>query len=299
MELESLVIITVTVILVLQIVSLFLIAGMGKSIRALKDVRPPSAAPQGDRFDRKNNDFRRHDKRPFQDGRPQRPPQQQQQPAPQQHAQAAADPVEKSLRDINLRLKNAERDQEFARRKLQQDNFNRGDRDRDNNRNRDDRGDHRGGRDRDRHRGGHNRDNRRDNWQDRNRDRGPQSGPAQGAPAGGEQPSYEKREILPGTQPEMSTAPLYGSRAPVMEPAAQAADMAPADFASSENLEHGRKVVINRNPVVESAGATPEASGPSSPSAGPIGPEEETTISNPGESSGEIIFGRRKGQQQQ
>lgn len=77
-------------------------------------------------------------------------PQKQQAVTPQPKGKPPVTSVEKSLRDINLRLKNAERDQEKARKKLggsnSQDSGRKSSRDRDQGRNR--------GRDRDRDQGG-------------------------------------------------------------------------------------------------------------------------------------------------
>jgi hypothetical protein len=306
MDRASLAVIIVGVVLVLQIVSLVLIAGMRKAVRALKEVRVAPAAP-AERFERKNNDFRRQEKRPFPDQRPRHQPQAQPAPQAAPAPAIAVDPVEKSLRDINMRLKNAERDQEFARKKIQE-NFNRGDQPR----NRDgggDRGDHRGGRGgRDRHRGG-GRDHRRDNWQDRNREpQSQQSFAETAAPSSNEQPTFEKREYVPGTQPEMHVAPQYEPQrpAPIMEPVAVSAstgpDIVPTDFGSNENIEHGRKVMINRRPLKnetpESTGGAPEAQA-SSPEVGgavstPINADATSTGSSE-ESTAEITFGRRKG----
>jgi len=279
LELAYIAIIISAVVLLLQVLSLALIAGMQKSLRNLKEARPTSMPP-AERFERKNADFRRHEKRPYQDQKPQ----------PAAAAGTPIDPVEKSLRDINLRLKSAERDQEFARRKIQE-NFSSGDHPR----NRDDR-DHRGNRDRDHH----HRNHRRDNWQDRNRPGAPQQQqPASTVPSqpGGEQ-TVEKKAFSP-LPPELQV------QAPV-QPAVPATgqDLGATDYGSDENLQHGRKIIVKRRmlkdelPEDSKAEATTVEGTPVRPVEAPApqaaeSPEEETRMSTGPTPENEIRFGRR------
>jgi hypothetical protein len=289
MELALMAITISIVVLVVQVVSLVLITGMRKSLKNLKEVRPlPSAVPS-DRFEKRNPDFRRHEKRPYQDQRPQQPA-----------AVTPIDPVEKSLRDINLRLKSAERDQEFARRKIQE-NFSRGDRPRDrDDRDRDDRN-RRGNRDRD-----HHRNHRRDNWQDRNRSGAPQSQqqelqPAVSTPSAqpyGE-PAVEKKAFTPFTP--STPAPELQATVQAVPETGQNQGLEAADFASDENLQHGRKIIVKRRtlndePAEASPGSVTDAPAPSPAPPPAENLEEETRISatttdTPPE--GEIRFGRR------
>jgi hypothetical protein len=323
MDLALIAVVISLIVFVFQIVTLVLIAGMKKSLGSIKAA--PAPAAERDRFEKRDNEFRRHDRRPQQDNRPR----QQQQPQPQQQqpaATAAGESVDKSLRDINLRLKNAERDQENARRRMQQgggvsqdqhrgrgDRFDRGDRgerfDRGDRGDRFDRGD-RGDRGDREHRGRDHRGNRHDrhrdrggrgNWQDRDRNRqGGQYGQQPGAPvpaaAPEGEPMFERKDII---APEMQANP------PVEAPVTATPDLAPADYSSDENLEHGRKIIVKRRMLQGESSEAGAAAGAddsqgtaeAAPAAAPVAvssPGEETaTGSEPGQ-EGEIMFGRRK-----
>jgi hypothetical protein len=289
-------------VLVLQIIILVLIAGTRKSIAGLKTApQPAQPAIERERPPRRDNDFRRNDRRPFNDQkqRPQQQPQSQQQPPAGASQAPAEEGIEKSLRDINLRLKNAERDQEFARRRMQENlsrdpQRNRDDRNRDRNR-------PHGGRDRnDRH---GNRDHRRGNWHDRQDQRRDhrQDRPMSPAPQGPAAPL--------SAEPTPASEPLFEAKAPVVlepmisAPAQEAPvvandqDQSSADYGSEEGLQHGRKIIVKRRPL-----STEESSGESlqnnSDAASPVqampsGPEEETSFSGPDASAAEIKFGRR------
>ncbi|MBN2188029.1 MAG: hypothetical protein JW699_01140 [Chitinispirillaceae bacterium] len=293
MELALTAIIIAAVVLLLQIVSLAQIAGIRKSMRPQQQDSRPQQIPHGDRFDKRNQDFRRHERRPFQEQRPQQPA-----------AATQIDPVEKSLRDLNLRLKSAEREQESARRKIQ-DNFSRGD----NPRGRDDRDRNRGSRDRDRN---YQRNPRRDNWQDRNRSGGFQQQPPQAAPQHRNEPFVEKQGLnlpVPEIQPPvqqtagLSTGPAAGQ------------NLGAGDFGSDDNLEHGRKIIVKRRMLkddVETETSAESTSVEEAPSraasdrtAASFSPavsfptehrEEETKIGDAGpdlNTDGGIKFGRR------
>jgi len=153
-------IIVAAAVLLLQIISLAKIAGLKKIITGLSKI-PTLANVPNERYEKKSGDFRRQEKRNF----PEQRVRQEKPPVEAGLALPAADPVEKSLRDINMKLKHAERDQEAARKRIT-DPLSRGDH-------------HRGGGRNDRDRRGHRdregqRSNRRDNWQDRNRTSEPQ-----------------------------------------------------------------------------------------------------------------------------
>jgi hypothetical protein len=113
MDVAAIVITASLIIIVLQVVSIVLILKNKKSV--VVPQAAPAAQPAQSSYDqrdfRKRRDENRFNRRPGfeQKQRPVAPPQQ----PPQ-----AVDYVEKSLRDINLKLKNAERDQENARKKI-------------------------------------------------------------------------------------------------------------------------------------------------------------------------------------
>ena len=276
-------IILAAAVLLLQIVSMAQIAGIRKSLRTPREERPAAPQQPGDRFEKRPSDFRRnerhdrHDRRPFPDQRPQ-------QPAP---AATPIDPVEKSLRDINLRLKSAEREQESARRKIQ-DNFSRGDQPR----NRDDRDRGRGNRDRD-----YQRNPRRDNWQDRNRSGGFQQ-QQQPAPAAPQQPRSE-----PVVEQKAANLPAPESMAPVKQVVPQdLQETIVSDFSADQNLEHGRKIIVKRRMLKdelpeETSGEATSVEETPLRAAAPIVLKEEETKIGPGpnkDSNGEIRFGRRR-----
>ncbi|MBN1308967.1 MAG: hypothetical protein JXA18_13675, partial [Chitinispirillaceae bacterium] len=69
MELGAIALIVSALVVLLQIITLVLIAGTRKSIAGLKTAVPaapqPVALPERDRMGGRNNDFRRHDRRPL------------------------------------------------------------------------------------------------------------------------------------------------------------------------------------------------------------------------------------------
>jgi hypothetical protein len=313
MDIALIAIIISLVVLVFQIVTLVLIAGMKKSIGSIKAAPAPAPAVERERSERRDNDFRRHERRPYQDNRPRQQQQTQQQPAPSAPS-ASGEMVDKSLRDINLRLKNAERDQENARRRMQQGGFpqdqqrggrDRGDRfdrgDRDHRGDRGDRGerDHRGGRD---HRGSRHDRHRdrggRGNWQDRNRQGGQYEQSQQpGMPAPAAAPEndslFEKQDLA---VPEIQANPVVEAAAPTTP------DLAPSDVPAEENLEHGRKIIVKRRMLQgesseASADAPADSQGSAEAAPAPLAvssPEEETTMNSTPAPETEITFGRRK-----
>jgi len=271
---DELTLVAVFVVIILQIVTLSVVLGNkkqgGKPVHTprhghggegrpeRKDGGDPRRAQSGSGNAKKPGENRDRGGKPQQQGGR---PQQQQQNQP-----ASIDPMEKSLRDINLRLKNAERDQENARKKIQdggprdgrpQQRGERGERN-----DRPDRGDRnnrggsgRGGNGGDRNappRGGQrdaNREPRRDGGRPDRPER--QSGEPDGQePAG---PQYQERPPRQFQQPEQSAAS-----------APQAPDIVANDFGVSEDqLQHGRKF-MKRRTLPESAGGdtTPETDAP-------------------------------------
>jgi len=206
-------------VLVLQIITIILlITGKKKQGRASTDVRRPNPEFRGEKKDsdprkpvggsRKPGDNRSGSSRPPQQNRPQ----------PSQPA-GTIDPMEKSLRDINLRLKNAEREQENARKKFQEGGNGAGN-GRDGRDNRDGRPHQRGG----------NR-NDRSGPRDFNRD----------------QPRRENRPERPQYRSEQENTGFQAAATeqPVITPAAP--DIVVNDIGVSEDqLQHGRKFTAKR-----------------------------------------------------
>jgi hypothetical protein len=113
MDVATIVITASLIIILLQVVSIVLIVKNKKSV-VVSQAAPP-VQPAQSSYDQR--DFRKR----REDNRFTRKPGFEQKPrpvAPQQQPPQAVDYVEKSLRDINLKLKNAERDQENARKKI-------------------------------------------------------------------------------------------------------------------------------------------------------------------------------------
>jgi hypothetical protein len=332
----------------LQIITLILVAGMRKAKSASDastEVKAPQSTQQttygqqgargasGDRFEKRDQDFRRHEKRPYNDQRDRSrssSPSASPAVAPAAASPAApADPVERSLRDINMRLKNAERDQEFARRKLQENLGNDrpprggregGDRDYRSREGGDrDRGGRSGGdrefrspaqrdggdRDRSR-RGGRDRNPRRDNWQDRSRSSAPQMEQAPGTSVTNDEPVFENKDAaLPIAAPETAVTfqPAPVQPAPVQsqpEPSG-GADLTPSDF-NADDLQHGRKIIVKRRPLTGeeggeegSAAEARSESETSSPAAPAVQANTEPTPSSDvgPEAAEPVQFGRR------
>jgi hypothetical protein len=286
MDLAALAISISLLVLVLQIITLVLIGKTRKSLSGLKTAPQTAPSNERDRYGKRDFESRHHEKRNFQDQKPRHLFQ-------QSHSAQSSPPVnddvkEQSLRDINLRLKNAERDQESARRRLQERLPGEG------YQNRNDRGRNKG-RDRN-HRHG-NRDHRRGNWQDR-RDRQDHNKPqasqrpvptAITLPAPIEEPVFEqKNSIAPDT-----VAPQVVTQDRIAEP-----DMQPVDFSSEEGLQHGRKIIVKRRPLKEeSSEGTLDAAVPanesSTPAFPPANPEQKTDSGATEPIDNEIKFGRR------
>ena len=316
MELAA--IIATVLVVILQIITIALVVGNRKNVRDQVGKASPALSNEKNE-DRKERDFRIQNRRPVQDQRP-KPPIQQ--PA----NTGSVETVEKSLRDINLKLKNAERDQEFARKKVQEnfpkdsnrrpngnernpgnernsrgsrdsrdrDGRERDSRDRDS-RDRDSRESRQGGNDRNRGRGG--------SWQERNKSR-------------------ESMSFGPAAQSDENQNPLLSqdqSSVPFQEPISQTpvasitdteSDIVSTDLGSDDSLQHGRKILVKRrmlkeDEVQQSDGA--EESTDSSDSSPVSISAESTANSDKSDSSGstesnesaekssdgEIRFGRR------
>lgn len=198
------------VVVILQIITLSLLRNTRKMVRELAEHKPANSFHN----ERRDRDMRQNNRRPVMENknRPQMPNN------TTTNTTAAVDPVEKSLRDINLKLKNAERDQEFARKKIQ-DNFSK-----DPNRRREN---GKGGRDQ-------RRGDRRPNWNDKNsrRDNNPH-------PTMDSQIKEENEEIKKPVEP-VQEVPANTNVTAV------APELIPSDFSNDESMQHGRKFAPKR-----------------------------------------------------
>jgi hypothetical protein len=273
---EIVAILATLLVAVLQIITLSVLKSTTKKVDELSAQRSNPA--QNDR-DRNNRDFRQHqnNKRPIADLK--QKPQNQQAATPP----ASVEQVEKSLRDINLKLKNAERDQENARKKIQTNfskdsNFKKHDNREGGSRNSRDnrRGDRRGG----------------NQWQDRNNRRD------SGNPADFNKSSEQSvnTENGSGVEENPMVNQINATDAAVMQPATQTA-VEPMDFTNDDSLQHGRKVSVKRrmlkeeDSVIESSDS--ENSG--NTAAQETGSSSVESVENQQDASAdsEIKFGRR------
>jgi hypothetical protein len=210
----SIVITTITIILQIVLIALLLDIRKKISPRASEEKKPLLDAkkiPDGEQ---------RFNKRSQNDHRNNRPPLQQNQ-----------DHVERSLRDINLRLKNAERDQEKERKRIkdsigpgQQKKF-----------------DHQKPRD--------NNDNFRRNDRSRqdfhhnNRNSDNQRHPREES-ANAKNVAEIKEPVAPVVIPQIQETPVTIAITPVVPE--QVAEINNATEDKNENLQHGRKVMVKR-----------------------------------------------------
>ncbi len=291
MELAA--IITTIIVVILQIITIALVVGTRKIVRdqAGKNNSNFSNDRAGDRKDR---DFRMQNKRPVQD---------QKKPSSQQPTNTGSvDTVEKSLRDINLKLKNAERDQEFARRKVQE-NFSK-DPNRRNGNDRNSRGgrDNRDTRDNRDHRHSHDR-NTRDrrsggNWQERNKTREPLNFGA--TPQNEEALNIENQNSILAPEQTLNHEPIAQVQTPAVV-VDNTPDLVPSDFSSDENLQHGRKILVKRRMLKEDENQSSDENNDinsadfssSNPVSETTNSEESSEVNNESASEGEIKFGRR------
>lgn len=275
----------IAVVIIMQIIILANQGKNGKLIRELLAQRSRPSQPDRDRFrDRKDNNFKqnRHNNQNQQEFRS-RPQQGHSAPA----SSGAVDNVEKSLRDINLKLKNAERDQEAARRKIQDNGGSNNQQQRRRHHNDGNRGNRDGGRDnrRGNDRGGDR--NNRNNWQNRNSQDRTRN-----------ETDRRSEEVLPEEPRNVIPPPSEQVSIPLV---ATLPDLKPVDF-DVDATEHGRKVNVRRHP--STGNDTPEisesanSSSPETFSTEPAASESRDTVSADGEGAGQmtdsdISFGRR------
>ncbi|MCL2688691.1 MAG: hypothetical protein FWE57_02435 [Chitinispirillia bacterium] len=257
-------------IVVLQIVTIFIVRGNKKQRRSSYEFKHSRNHGDG-KNDRKEGDFRRgnNNKRNQHENKGGSKPAHSAAPA-QQSAPAAIDPVEKSLRDINLKLKNAEREQESARKKINDYNGKEGRPQRLSNGNGVNR---KNNRDRNFNRP----EQRKDNWQHEKQNRADSAETS--AEASHSAPEFENEKLNPVILPavEMAVSVTESAPAPVHTDAAD-------NRASEGDFEHGRKFVAKRRHLQES-GASESESTSSENTAEASGSSEET--------SAEMKFGRR------
>ena len=291
MDVATIVLTASSIIIILQVVSIVLIIKNKKSA-ALPLAVPSAAQPVQTSYDqrdfRKRRDENRFSRRPPMEQRPK--------PAAPQPPQAV-DYVEKSLRDINLKLKNAERDQENARKKIrdviqqpsQNQNQNSQRRPEYNqnrpNRGRDDDFRRRDGRDRQRPNNNQFRD--RDRERDRDQNRPPEMERPIGEHASPISPSINAPVSTPipirdAVQPQASMPAPVQPVQPVVEK--EVISVAP------ENTEifHGRKVLVRRRILTpeeqaakDQATAAPVTPAPENVSVGAVAPQNHSIESEP------------------
>jgi hypothetical protein len=253
MELAAIITISISIIVViLQIITITMVVGTRKMVR--DQVGKANPAPTFEKTgERRDRDFRSQNKRPAQDQRPK--PSFTPNTAATPNA-GSVDTVEKSLRDINLKLKNAERDQEFARRKVH-DNFpkdpnRRPNNDRNNRGGRDNGRDGRDGRD-NRDRNNYDRTNRNQrggNWQERNKTREELSfQPVQQTEAA--QKIENQTSFITEGQVQVQESQSVAQFQPQTSIPSPAAEVIVSDSNSDENLAHGRKVLVKRRVLKE------------------------------------------------
>ncbi|MBN1306897.1 MAG: hypothetical protein JXA18_03205 [Chitinispirillaceae bacterium] len=268
MEFAVIILATLSVVLLFQIIILVNQQKNGKAVRELMAQRAKPFQSERERFrDRKENSFRQQ-RHHHQDAHPKQPQ------APSSSTPSGnADNVEKSLRDINLKLKNAERDQEVARRRIQENMGKEHPRRRhhnDNNRGgggRDDGRDHRRDR-RDRH--------NRNDWHNRKNQ---------------EQPYHDAQP----PSPDLESPPVVTAE---LKPALP--DLNPSDF-DTDTTQHGRKFMVRRHPLQEEGekdrpDRTEDVSSDPSMAPSPV-TDSTTSTETTGQSEQtddtEISFGRR------
>ena len=279
-DIATIVISASAVIVILQIILLALVLNIKSKLAGMaiekKIASETTHAPREPRRNQRPSD------RPRQ-GRNQ-PPRQPSAPRPQEN-----DPTDKSLRDINLRLKNAERDQEKARRRVQESLSNKREprepRER-GNRREDFRRPRRGGE----------RDRRPNSSRSQRFKRGGQPAPSASAPPAPPQTSQPEKPAAP---PEASQAPnpTLEVNIPNVEP--------PQTPNTEEQIQHGRftgvkrRVLKNENETGGDTGAgagnTAEPSPAASTPEPAIAPRQEPESPQPSQpdSGTDIAFGRR------
>jgi hypothetical protein len=261
---ESVVLITTILVVILQCVILANQKKNAKKIDELATYRRNAAHSDRDRSRDRKDGSQRQQRRKKQDHRS------KQQNTSSGNSLNAGENVEKSLRDINLKLKSVERDQDAARRKIQENSLGKeSSKRRSGHGNRNDRRDHR-----------RDRNNRNNNWRDRKGDTtasATDAKPSESAPkenAG----ALSAEEITPQTAAAQSLP-----------------DLNPVDF-DTESTQHGRKFTVKRRILKDNAGneASNENQEPENGGGESIENQNSETVNETGVSdNSEISFGRR------
>lgn len=274
---EMMVYVLLGAVVILQIITISLVRGNKKQKRNNYEFRHPRAHGGDSKNDRKNDrkegDFRHgtgnNNNRKFQQENRNAKPQHSPAPA-QPSSQVTIDPVEKSLRDINLKLKNAEREQESARKKIQDYNA------------KDGRPQRSGGngsganRKNNRDRNFNRNEQRKDNWQEKQNRTDSVEQPQEAAAM---PPELENEKLRSAVQPAVEMA------VSVTESASQLPHIDTPDSSEGE-FEHGRKFVAKRRLLQENGTAEKDAS-----TAGENAVEASAAEQTPEET--EMKFGRR------
>jgi hypothetical protein len=268
---EFVVILAAVAVAVLQIITISVVVSTKKKIEELSNQKSNSSHNDRERRDR---DFRsqQNTRRPVMDSRSKA------QTQPATTPSASVDQVEKSLRDINLKLKNAERDQENARKKMQT-NFSK-DSNGNNPRRRDNRDHHsRGGRD-------NSRNNHRGNnhWQERNRQDN----------TGSQEIASDLENVNVDATIPFEAQPTVQQPESAVVSQSTPAGLEPSDFGSSDILQHGRKASVKRRLLKEEDSIIENNSSENAvPAEQPFSTENEPGNSSSEPNETEIKFGRR------
>ncbi|MCW8966111.1 MAG: hypothetical protein OQK82_05435 [Candidatus Pacearchaeota archaeon] len=261
---EYVVLFTTLLIVILQFVIMANQKKNAKKIDELMSIRRNAGHSDRDRSRDRNNENQRQQRRKKQDHRSKQPN------ASSGNSGNANENVEKSLRDINLKLKSVERDQDAARRQIQENSFGK-----DSQKRRGGRGNRNDRRDNRRDRG-----NRNNNWRDRKGSDTPKA------------TNNEGGEPAPAA-PEQPVTMQVADNAPQINVSQSLPDLNPVDF-DTESTEHGRKFSVKRRVLKDEAGETPKENLGQVSDAGEIteSSSDNATEAVPAENS-EISFGRR------
>lgn len=277
MDLAPLVLTALGIIFVLQLITIISVMRIKNAISSHSHDSKPNE-PMAEKEFRRDR-FQKENRKPqFTEGH-QKPAQ-----------QGPVTSVDKSLRDINLRLKNAERDQEKVRQRIG-GNQEQGNRDPGRRRDRDNR-DNRDNRDRDRGRG----DNRDNRDRDRNRRRGPDMNRnPRNAPSDYQRPRPQQPVQQPVQQP---SAPLPVAEEIVSLDVLQKNPAPVTDLnvaaVKDDAFGRGNKIIVKRRNLNGTNGngdGAPEQQPPSLNETIPA--ETATPASQPQNTDQEISFGRR------
>jgi hypothetical protein len=307
------------IVTLLQVVTIFLVINTRKKVIKLIDDVDSSKKSSSDAFKREQPKQQfQNGSQPNRDRRNDRPPREQQPREPQSQESQPGISVDKSLRDINLKLKNAERSQESARKKIQDDfrppRGNRPDnRRRDNNSNRrfNNGNNPTFNKDRDNSR---DHDNNRDNNRDRDNNRGNNRGSGDNFQRNRNPQRFENTETAIEKPIQELNPAVNEQAAPIIIPIAPEMPeinrtIETMQESADTNLQHGRKFSIKRRALTEeneSENATENSSvetvqttdsfdsrnAVSAESSQQTPSEQQPTINNDTETQ-QITFGRR------